>query len=115
MYAPFDLSSPLSQGDIVKDVVSSYIPDISDPAFILGDNMVERDLTRPFDPNEVLEVLSQPFKSHVLIIHPSCNIDNDSFISVARIHPFQDKNYDSSTDPLKKAQHIKKQYQRVVM
>jgi hypothetical protein len=113
MYAPFDNHSPLSQGDIINNVVLSYLPEISNPAFVLNEEFVERDLAQPLD--EGMTVLVQAHKSPVLIVEPSCSIDNGDFISVARILPFTDQTYEGIpvTRPHKKAKHIRMNYQRV--
>lgn len=85
MYDPIE-DDLLSQGDIVQNVVISYLPEISAPELILDAQAVDRDLADPFDPNEPLLVLATAHKCSVLVIEPSCNIDNGDFISVARIH-----------------------------
>ncbi|MGI9068615.1 MAG: hypothetical protein ACR2HX_19705 [Pyrinomonadaceae bacterium] len=114
MYAQIDDPS-LSQGDIINNVVLSYITDISSPQFLLQNEKVEKDLTQPFDSEEELAVLAQAFKSQVLVIAPNCNIDNDDFICVARIFPLTheiDPGYSPDKSPKKKAKHLKDTYQR---
>jgi len=112
MYEPFEQDSPLSQGDIINNVVFSYITNIADPPLVLGDDYVERDLAQPFDPNEDLTVVAQILKSQVLIITPDCNIDNDRFITVARIFPLDDPNYARMSNELRRAKYLKDNYQR---
>src|SRR5882672_7865912 len=92
MYDPFENNSPLSQGDIINNVVLTYLPEISNPAFVFDGDFVERDLGQPLD--DEMTVLVQAHKSPVLIVEPSCSIDNGDFISVARILPFTDQAYD---------------------
>jgi len=113
MYAPFENDSPLSQGDIIDNVVLTYLPEISNPAFVLDGDFVERELAQPLD--DEMTVLVQAHKSPVLIVEPSCSIDNGDFISVARILPFTDQTFDGipPTRPHKKAKHIRMNYQRV--
>lgn len=112
MYEPFEQDSPLSQGDIINNVVFSYITNIEDPPLVLGDDYVERDLAQPFDPAEELRVVSEILKSQVLVITPDCNIDNDRYITVARIFPFNDQSYSQMTNALRRAKHIKRNYQQ---
>lgn len=111
MYDSFEQDAPLSQGDIINNVVFSYIPSIANPAFIVGDDYVERDLTQPFDPTEDLLIVGQAIKAQVLVITPDCNIDYDRFICVARIFPLHDTNYNQMSNLLRKAKYLKNNYQ----
>lgn len=114
MYAPIQ-DARLSQGDIVQNVVFSYIPDISDPALYLNGEPVERDLTRPFDPQEELTLLAEAHKSTVLVIEPDCNIDHKDYVSVARIFPLeeQDAAFRGMTNAERRAKYLRRQYQDV--
>ena len=112
MYAAFEQDTPLSQGDVINNVVLTYIPDISDPSFVVGDDVVQRDLTQPFDSQEDLIVLGQAIKSPVLILTQSCDIDNREYICVARIFPLNDSAYNQINSPKKKAEHIRRHYQQ---
>jgi hypothetical protein len=116
MYAPLPNGDvPLSQGDIIDNVILAYVPDISNPGLVLNDEYIERDLTQPFDDEEAITVVAQALKSPVLVIEPNCNIDHDDFISLARIFPLSDPAYDQipPTRPLKKAKHLVRHYQQV--
>lgn len=93
MYVDFQSNDRLNQGDIISNVVLSYIPKIANPSLIVGDQVVQRSLSEPFDPAEDLLVLSQLEKAPIMILTQGCDIDNRNFISVARIFPFNDRTY----------------------
>ena len=116
MYARLpNQDAPLSQGDIINNVVLAYIPDISNPAFVVGDEYVEKDLTLPFGRDDAITVVAEALKAPVLVIEPNCNIDYDDFISVARIFPLNDRHYNEIPDrrPQKKAKYLARNYQHV--
>lgn len=112
MYGPID-DARLSQGDIVQNVVFPYIPNISDPAFYLNGEPVDRRLDQEFDLNEELTVLAQAHKSPVLILEPSCNIDNNDYIAVSRIFPLNqyDNDYRNMNNPERMARYLQRNYQ----
>ena len=115
MYASFEPEDDLAQGDIVGNVVLTYIPDISSPSlYDANGEEAQIDLSQPFDPQDELTVLGQVIKSHVLIVSQSCDILHRDFICVARILRLNvyDRNYKQMTDPEKKAKYIQKEYQR---
>jgi hypothetical protein len=111
MYVPFDPQDVLNQGDIIRNVVISYVPEVSNPTFVLGEDVVERDLHQPFDPAEPLTVLSQVLKSHVMVMTQGCDIDNRDHICVARILPFNDGDYPNRQN--RQPRFILTNYQRV--
>jgi len=115
MYAPFDPEDPLSQGDIITNVVFGYIPDIARPALIVGEEIVERDLAVPFDQEEELTVLGQAKKSTVAVVSQGCDIDNRAFLSVARVVPLTsvDASFGQMTSPGRIAKTLKEEYQRI--
>ncbi|MFL6331929.1 MAG: hypothetical protein ACJ754_01140 [Pyrinomonadaceae bacterium] len=114
MYAPIE-DARLSQGDIITNVPFAYIPDLSDPALYVEGEPVERDLTQPFNPEEALTILAQAHKSSVLILEPSCNIDNKDYICAARIFPLSDydTDYRGMTNQERIAKYLRRQYQDV--
>jgi hypothetical protein len=112
MYLEFSPDDPLNQGDIIKDVVFSYTPDISDPELYGGENRLNLNLSEPF-PNAGVSVLGAAFKSPAMIVSQGCDIDYKKYICVARIVPFNDVNYMQATTPQTKAEYIKSHYQKV--
>lgn len=114
MYAPLpSVDVPLSQGDIINNVILAYVPDISNPGLVLNDDYIDRDLTQPFDEEEPITVVAQALKSQVLVIEPNCNIDHDDFVSIARVFPLNDPAYDRIIQPLRKAKYLVRNYQQV--
>ena len=115
MYVPHIDDPRLSQGDIVNNVVLNYVTNIADPAFYLNEELVEKNLAQPFDAAEELTVLTEALKSTVLVIEPSCNIDNKDFISVARVLGLleSDNDYRQMNSAERKAKHLRKNYQDV--
>jgi hypothetical protein len=114
MYIPVE-DTRLSQGDIITNIAFAYIPNLSDLALYLFDEPVERDLTQPFNPSEELTVLAQVEKSTVLVLEPSCNIDNKDYVCVARIFPLNeyDSDYRNMSNAERMAKHLRRNYQDV--
>jgi hypothetical protein len=112
MYAPFNQEDALNQGDIINNIVVTYLPLISEPSFYIDGEEVIKDLAEPFDPNEELTVLGNALKSPAMILTQGCDIDYASHICVARIQPFDDPEYDRRTNPQRRASFIKENYQK---
>jgi hypothetical protein len=113
MYVNFEPDDVLNQGDIISNVVLTYVPDITDPSLFIGEEEVRRDLTEPFNPDEDIIILGQALKASVIILSQGCDIDNRNFICVARILPFQDNDYSGMNREDRKAKHIRREYQQV--
>jgi len=113
MYAPLEPHAPLSQGDIIRNVVFTYIPDISNPNLFneAGDEL-RPELAQPF-PEDHTGILGEPHKSNVLVLTQSCDLDNRLFVNVACIFSLEtfDPTYTPKSD-LNKAKHLKNEYQR---
>jgi hypothetical protein len=110
MYREFDENASLDQGDIIKNIVLSYIPDISQPSLFQDEDQVEIDLAQPLP--ESLVILGSAAKSPMMVISQGCDIDHKEFITLARIHTLHDNDYNQMNNPTKKANHIKKNYQQ---
>jgi len=111
MYVEFDPDDELNQGDIINDVVVNYLHDISNPTFLLGERVVQRDLAQPF-PNEDLLVLGEAVKSRAMIVTQGCDIDHGDFLCVARIMPFSDNQY-AQAGANRKPKYILDHYQKI--
>jgi hypothetical protein len=115
MYVPFPPNDPLSQGDIIENVVLPYIPLISAPTLIIDDQVVERDLSKPFDRSENLTALAPVQKSTVIVISQGCDIDHQPFISIARVAPIvgTDNGYPTGKNAKTIGKYIREHYQKI--
>ncbi len=117
MYVAFARHDELNQGDIVKNVVFSYIADISDPAvYDPQDEPISNDyLQQPYDGSAGLKVIAELKKATVLVISQGCDAIHRPYITVARIialHHY-DPDYEQVTNPERRAKRIFNEYQRV--
>jgi len=116
MYSSFASNDDLSQGDIVENVLVTYIDSIAKPPiFKLEDdvNLTEVELSQPFSLEDRLVTMGSAIKCKAMIISQSCDVLRKDFISIARIHSLEDldKEYNKKTSPKAKAEHIKSYYQ----
>lgn len=119
MYASFKVDDDLVQGDVIQNVVITYIDSIAKPPiFNLEEDQddayqIEPNLTEPFNPTDKLSVMGSVAKCYSMIISQSCDVLSKDFICIARIYKLEDldKEYNKKTSPKTKAEHIKTYYQ----